>query len=242
VHDVEVHDAVVAASRELLPDRAIAQALDLPRTTVRDIRRRSPPAVCPRCWQRTKPITATRGDYAELLALYLGDGHIVSVGRSERLRISLDARYPGIVADTLSLLGRCFPSNVVGRADREDGRCAVVSVNHLHLPCLLPQHAPGCRKHERPLTLEPWQRASVDAEPWRFLRGCIRSDGCVYVNRTGRYEYLSYDFSNRSSDLLDLFADTCATVGVACRRYGHNVRIYRRASVALMLEHVGVKT
>ena len=39
------------------------------------------------------------GDYAELLALYLGDGHISEVGRVYRLRISLDAKYPSIIAD-----------------------------------------------------------------------------------------------------------------------------------------------
>ena len=52
--------------------------------------------------------------------------------------------------------------------------------------------------------LETWQRL-VGAAPWAFLRGCIRSDGCVFVNRTGRYEYLSYGFTNYSSDILDLF-------------------------------------
>jgi hypothetical protein len=56
--------------------------------------------------------------------------------------------------------------------------------------CHFPQAGPG-KKHERPIVLEPWQAAIVEAEPWRFLRGCIRSDGCVFINRTGRYEYLS---------------------------------------------------
>ena len=69
----------------------------------------------------------------------------------------------------------------------------------------------------------------------------IRSDGCVYINRTGRYEYESYDFANLSRGILELFAETCARVGVDCRAYKKNVRIYRRASVALMLDHVGRK-
>jgi hypothetical protein len=63
----------------------------------------------------------------------------------------------------------------------------------------------------------------------------------VFVNRTGKYEYESYEFANRSRDILGLFAATCSSVGVEHRRYDRCVRIYRRASVALMLEHVGRK-
>ena len=37
-------------------------------------------------------------DYAELLAMYLGDGHISHHARSDRLRIALDTRYPEIIA------------------------------------------------------------------------------------------------------------------------------------------------
>jgi hypothetical protein len=187
------------------------------------------------------PIAPVAADYSELLGLYLGDGHILAVGRSHRLRISLDARYPGIVDDARSLLTRVFPANVVGETVRDGGSCRIVSVNHRHLPCLFPQHRTGSRKHERPIVLEHWQHAAVKAAPWRFLRGCIRSDGCVFVNRTGPYRYVSYDFSNRSTDILDLFASACGLVGVEFRRYQHRVRIYRRASVGLMLDHVGTK-
>ena len=77
--------------------------------------------------------------------------------------------------------------------------------------------------------------------PWPFLRGCIRSDGCVFVNRTGEYEYLSYDFTDLSDDIRGLFARTCRLVGVDCRTNGRRIAISRRGSVELMLEHVGVK-
>jgi len=73
------------------------------------------------------------------------------------------------------------------------------------------------------------------------LTRCICSDGCVFINRTGRYAYESYDFSNHSRDILDLFVATCTRVGVDCRVYEKRAKIYRRASVALMLENVGRK-
>jgi hypothetical protein len=73
------------------------------------------------------------------------------------------------------------------------------------------------------------------------MRGLIRSDGCAFVNRTGRHEYLSYEFSNKSAQIREVFMDACDRVDVSYRPYRRYVRIYRRASVALMEEHVGLK-
>ena len=179
-------------------------------------------------------------EYAELLGLYLGDGHITTMPRTQRLRIFLDARYRTIVDETEALLRRCFPDNGVGRVIRHEGAMVVLWTHHNHLACLLPQHGAG-KKHERPIALERWQEHLVQSAPWAFIKGCIRSDGCVFLNRTGRYEYLSYSFDNHSADIRALFVATCRSVGVACRPAGTSVRIYRRASVALMFEHVGVK-
>jgi hypothetical protein len=132
------------------------------------------------------------------------------------------------------------PANNVGRQLVYEGRMVTLFAYHQHWTCLFPQHGPG-KKHERPVVLEPWQRQLVARAPFALLRGLIRSDGCVFINRTGRYEYESYDFANVSGDILALFAATCASVGVECRLYRKHARIYRRASVALMLEHVGRK-
>jgi hypothetical protein len=97
------------------------------------------------------------------------------------------------------------------------------------------------KKHERRIRLEPWQADLVAQAPWALLRGLIRSDGCVFVNRTGPYCYESYGFYNRSTDILDLFARTCDQV-VAYRRNHRAIRINRRTAVAAMLQHVGRKS
>ena len=175
-----------------------------------------------------------------MLGLYLGDGHISELARTQQLRICLDSRYPAVVRDTEALLRRCFPHNVVGGVRFHDGAETVLHVYCGHLSCLFPQHGPG-KKHDRAILLEAWQQAIVNAAPWAFLRGCIRSDGCVFVNRTGRYEYLSYGFANYSSDILDLVESTCLAQGLRPRRYATAIRLNRREDVARLLEHVGVK-
>ena len=117
---------------------------------------------------------------------------------------------------------------------------AVVWAYSSHLTCLFPQLGAG-KKHDRPIALEAWQQELVDDAPWAFLRGCIRSDGCVFVNRTGRYEYLSYDFANYSEGILGLFERTCLALGLRPCRTSRRVRLNRRGDVALLLEHVGRK-
>ena len=156
--------------------------------------------------------------------LYLGDGHIVRTRRSDRLRLFLDTRYTQIIVDAEALLRRCFPEHRVGISRSAKGTTTIVSLYCTHLACLFPQHAAG-RKHLRHILHETWQSEILEREPWPFLRGCFRSDGCAFVNRTGPYAYLSYEFSNRSAQIRELFMNACDLVGVEYRAYQRYVRI-----------------
>jgi hypothetical protein len=253
MHPPHVRAAALALIEQGLNDCEVSRRLGVPRTTVRDWRRPTyiprnpavPRETCPRCWRAARPIRFTPDDYSELLAMYLGDGCISAGARTSRLRISLDTKYPRIIADTKALLSRCFPHNPAGEVDAHGGTMVNVSLYCSHLGCLFPQDGPGL-KYLRPIVLEPWQQQIVDAAPWPFIRGCIRTDGCSFINRTGPYEYLSYDFCNMSEDIVGLFVDACERVGVFTRTTGGegrrwSVRINRRESVANMLEHVGIK-
>jgi len=249
MHSAAVREAAMALVKTGLNDCEVSRRTGISRTTIRDWRKPRPPkpsrpsiprTTCPRCWRSAREMSFTDGDYAELLGLYLGDGYLVRMPRTWRFRLYLDSRHGEIVAESLALLRRCFGSNTVTPLYRHDGAMTILNLYSSHLPCLFPQHGAG-KKHDREIRLEEWQRAQVATAPWRFLRGCIRSDGCSYINRTGPYEYLSYEFFNCSSDILDLFCQTCDEVGVEYRRYAKCARIYRRPSVALMEAHVGVK-
>lgn len=249
--EVRVHIAELVAIG--VNDCEIGRLVGVPRETVRDFRHTirdggqlpSRPR-CPRCWHPGTAMEFTSSDYAELLGLYLGDGHIVEAGRTWRLRIFLDAKHRTVVREANALLERCFAGNRVGRASAPDARMAVLSVYNSHLPCLFPQHGAG-PKHLRALVFEDWQQRHVGADPWALLRGLIRSDGCSFVNRTGPYEYPSYCFANRSREIVDLFLSACEQVGLRPRptyfagRGIWHVRINRRACVAAMLENVGLK-
>lgn len=248
MHPPAIHEEILGLGRNGLTDTEVARATGVPRSTVRYMRmaagRPGVPgrgrAICPRCWRPARRMCFAAGDYAELLGLYLGDGCISRMGRVERLRVCLDAKYPGVVEQTYDLLNACFVDCRIGTVAADGGATAVLSVYSGHLSCLFPQHGPG-KKHHRPIFLEDWQEQLVMDAPWSFIRGLIRSDGCVYINRTGRYRYLSYTFCNVSPDIKELFRSACDVVGVRHRASGKNVYVTRRPSVALMAAFVGTK-
>ncbi|WP_367323906.1 helix-turn-helix domain-containing protein [Streptomyces sp. HUAS ZL42] len=204
---------------------------------------------CPRCDGRDLDAEA----YSYLLGLYLGDGHIshYSAHRVPNLMIACTETWPGLMDDCEQSMRAVFPENSVCRV-RKVG-CRNVKVYSKHLHCLFPQHGPG-KKHERSITLEPWQQEIVDAHPWEFIRGLVHSDGCRITNWTTRlvagerkrYEYPRYFFSNKSDDIRKLFTNALDLVGVEWTTLARgsdpfNISIARKASVALMDTHVGPK-
>jgi hypothetical protein len=88
---VEVDEAR-RLSAQGLPASSIARRLAIPRTTVRDWLRRPDYRPGPR-GPRLDVALLPGAQYAYLLGLYLGDGHIVAAARTFRLTIKLDARY-----------------------------------------------------------------------------------------------------------------------------------------------------
>jgi hypothetical protein len=201
-----------------MTDLAVSRSLAIPRETIRDWRRGarqrrlSTGGDCPICG--VAPLDGYQ--YAYLLGLYLGDG-CLSEHRREvfRLRISLDARQPGIADECTRSMSAVVRGRRVGRQLAPG--CIIVGSYWKHWPCLFPQHGPG-RKHERWIELKPWQLRVTQAHSGRFLRGLIHSDGCRVENRVRGRIYPRYHFSNRSNDILEIFCQACDDFGVSWTR------------------------
>ena len=178
--------------------------------------------------------------YAHLLGLYLGDGGLSRNGVTAlRLSIACDAKYPRLVNEAAASVAAVLPVRVQ-RQDRPG--CVRVEATSVHWRCLFPQHGPGA-KHQRDIVLTPWQTRHVETCPGQFVRGLVNSDGCRAINRVGRYEYVRYQFSNRSEQLLELFNWGCSLVGVDARRSNrHTMSVSRRASVEILEDLVGPKS
>jgi len=185
-----------------------------------------------------------------LLGLYLGDGCITRASTgSSVIAITLDKRYPGIVAQALSTLRTTFPETPAHCYGHKRG-CFLVQMSHPSLPAAFPQHGPG-RKHLRCVALTDWQLGLTRRAPEALLGGLIHSDGARCVNRfdtelpSGRvahYEYPRYFFSNLSSDIRGIFCDHCDLLGIRWTQSRHrNISISNRSSVALLDSFLGPK-
>ena len=179
------------------------------------------------------------GAYVYLLGLYLGDG-MLSIGRRNvwRLRITLDRRYPGIVAEAGAAISTLTRSRV-GHVAKPG--CVDVNAYWKHWSCVFPQHGPG-PKHERSIRLLPWQVSAIEVDPRPLIRGLVHSDGCRCINRVKGHEYPRYFFSNLSAEIRELFAWACSLIDVESRPDGaRNISVARRDSVAILDSFVGPK-
>ena len=139
-----------------------------------------------------------------------------SMARAQRLRLMLDAKYPidrrrGRRADAARRPAEQGRSSDPSRRPHGD----VQGTTGTGPACS--RSTARARSTSGRSRSSPGSRRSSLRRRGAFLRGCIRSDGCVFINRTGRYEYESYDFANLSAAPARLFAATCALVGVDCR-------------------------
>lgn len=187
-------------------------------------------------------------DYLYLLGLYLGDGCISKAPRDVwRLRIFRDARYSRLIDACSEAIG-----SVAGRRAgcQPHTGCVEIYSSWKHWPCVIPQHGMGL-KHAREIALVPWQDSLVRRFPQELIRGLIHSDGCRVINRVQRplksgvkeYDYVRYFFTNTSSDIRQLFTETCALIGVSCRPTNErNISVARRDSVQVLEEFIGPKS
>jgi hypothetical protein len=225
----------------------VSRETGVSRSTLRDWRAcpapRSRTSGCPRC--EDSPVD--QAAYTTLLGYYLGDGCLSRAPRYWALRVSCDARLPGIVDDVEAAILVLRPAGKVFRVSAPG--VVVVQAHWQHWICLFPQHGPG-RKHERPVVLEGWQRALVEQQPAAFLRGLFHSDGSRVRNwarrsvagRPKRYDYPRWQFTNVSADIRELCGWALDLADIAWRQSNHDtISVSRREAVARLDALIGPK-
>jgi Homeodomain-like domain len=232
MRSAEEFDAAKRLMAAGLNNCAIARQIGVPRTTVRDWRRR--PAV------RARHLTQLPAEaYCYLLGLYLGDGCISRSGRVWHLRVTLDKKYPTIIDRCRQAIEVLMPGQHTGIVQRVG--CVDVSLYSKHWPCLFPQHGPG-RKHTRRIRLERWQQALVDQATEEFILGLIHSDGCRVIANDRGVMSIRYHFSNRSEDIIGLFTAALDALDIPwTRSTKYIVSIYRKAATARLDRFIGPK-
>jgi hypothetical protein len=238
----EEYEAVHRLIAAGMNDCAISRQTGIPRPTVHDWRRK--PGLLPRpsadgvCEHDFSSLCAD--SYAYLLGMYLGDGCLSPAGRVWKLRVALDAKYPGIIQRCRDAVDAVMPGQRSALV-KLPYRCVIVYLYSKHWPCLFPQHGPG-RKHLRPIKLEPWQEAIVRKEPKQFVRGLIESDGCRVVANDRGVASIRYHFTNHSEDIRGLF---CWALDMLDIHWTQNSRymiaVYRKADTARLDEFIGPK-
>jgi hypothetical protein len=230
--------------------RLIAKRLSLPVSTVRDwlagnvpahSRRGDPAAarLCADCGYFQHEFELLTADYVYLLGLYLGDGCISLHRRGVyRLRIALDARYPGIIDSAVGAMSAVH----AGRISRQLRPQNYVEVSSYWKcwPCLFPQHGAG-RKHERLIELTDWQKRLIDQWPEQLLRGLIHSDGCRFQNTGTNWSWPRYSFKQVSDDIRTIFCEACERIGLHWTQARTTIYVSRKADVAVLDKFVGPK-
>jgi hypothetical protein len=245
---------VVTQSLELaghgLSTSEVARRVGVPRATVRDWLAGRLPArygrdgttsgACGGCGG-VHDLDALPASYVYLLGMYLGDGCLSAHPRGVfKLRISLDARYPGIAEECERAIRAVMPRNRIGYVGY--GTWREVLAYSKSWPCLFPQHGPG-RKHEREIALTDWQRSLVARWPALLLRGLIHSDGCRFQNTGRAWSHPRYSFANVSEDIKGIFCEACDLMGLHWTRSGaKTIYVSRKADVAILDRFVGPKT
>jgi hypothetical protein len=100
--------------------------------------------------KRILPLNPDRELQAYVIGLAIGDGNLSNPnGRAVRLRITCDAKYPGLIAKIISSLKHLLPGNRVSLVG-SSGNYVNVSVYSNHLEALLGWKASGGSKQQAP--------------------------------------------------------------------------------------------
>lgn len=180
--------------------------------------------------------------YSFLLGMYLGDGHIFQLERTQRFTITNDKKY-----ETLNnLIIECgkilFESNpyVFDRESRNRGKSLDIIFHKTTMSLFFPQHGRG-KKHSRDIKLEQWQLDIIDHV--QLLKGLMFSDGSSYVDNQSNI--LKYNFSNKSDDIHSI-CRRCLDIlnieyHIQIKKNANYTMIHKKSESDKLFELIGTK-
>lgn len=161
-----------------------------------------------------------REAYSFCLGIYLCDGYIVQSKQHRVPNITFynDYQYPINTREWCDKIQIIFPENKVNCKKKPSSNCVIVKVYNNCIWDLFPQHGKG-KKHDRKLILEDWQKEIIKEFPEEFIKACVQSDGCIYIQKVSNRQYHRHNFINKSEDIIDFFLWALSLVGIQKKKY-----------------------
>ena len=166
-------------------------------------------------------------NYSYIFGCYLGDGHITEHERTNKLTLYSDIKHQDIIINQKFSLKLLFPNNKINEYIIKN--CARISVYNKNILTLFPQHGKGL-KSDRQIKLENWQKEIISKEPECFIKGLIDTDGSYYTQsqiiKGIVYKYDMFSFTNKSSDIKNLYVETLSKLNIAVKQRKNKKNIW----------------
>jgi DNA-binding transcriptional regulator WhiA len=140
---------------------------------------------------------------AYIIGVSLGDGNLSNPnGRTIRLRITCDNKYPEIKREIIESLQTLLPNNRVSLVSSDKDTYCNISVYSNKLKDMIPWSVGKGSKFEQQATVPDWIKAD-EKLTCHCLRGLIQTDGSIYLDRgyrminfTNNIQPLAHDVKN----------------------------------------------
>lgn len=151
---------------------------------------------------------------AYIIGVALGDGNLSCPnGRTTRLRVTCDAKYPEIITEITFALKQLFPNNQVSHVIRTDN-CIDISLYSNKLNEYIPWEVGKGSKHNQHAHVPTWIRDNKVFV--RFcLKGLLQTDGSIYYDR----KYPMVNFNNMTEELVEDVFNMIAQLGYSPHKY-----------------------
>ena|SRR3989344_4025049 len=160
----------------------------------------------PQAHMSNKKLNSNKELQAYIIGLALGDGNLSSPGgRTTRLRVTCDKKYPFLYKKIITSLESLLPDNKVGIVDR-DINCLDVSIYSNYLEDLLGWKAKGGSKFLQKVSVPNWIKGNK-AYKINCLRGLIETDGSIYMDRGYKMVIFKSIIPNLTQDFYTMMTD-----------------------------------